>query len=197
MIKAVVLDFDGVLYFESDLFSRRFSKDFDMPLSEIEDFFHRHFQECLEGKKDMKEVLKLYIRKWEWKKGINALLEYWFDDGTANQEMLEVVKQLRNRNIKLVLCTNNEKYRMDYMIRKLSLDKLFDFIIASHEIGATKPDEKVFRFIIGILGLEPHEMVFFDNDTQHVKAAANAGMQAFVFKGMEDFRKIVDILIRK
>ncbi len=149
----------------------------------------------MRAKKDMKEVLKPYVRKWKWEGGVDALLEYWFGDGAASQEMSEIVKDLRNRNIKLVLCTNNEKRRINFMLRKLSLDALFDFIVASYNVGATKPDRKMLKSVIEISGYEPREIAFFDDDAGHVKAAAKVGMRAFVFKNTKDFRKKLDVLL--
>ncbi|MEW2357822.1 HAD family phosphatase [Spirillospora sp. NPDC029432] len=55
---------------------------------------------------------------------------------------------------------------------------LFDAVVISCEVGMRKPDERIFRHAVELVGLPPEECVFID-DIEHNCAAAEAvGMKA-------------------
>jgi len=189
MIKAAVFDFDGVVYIEGELFSIRFSRDYGIPLEKIAPFFENEFQKCLLGQADLKEELKKYLPKWGWKQNVNSFLDYWFDRGGQNQDVAGLVRDMRKSGIKCILCTNNEKYRVSWLRKKLRLDDAFDEILASYKIGAKKPDIEVFEKVIEVTGLMPEEIMFCDDDKEHIAAAKKYGMTAVMFKGAEHLKK--------
>jgi HAD superfamily hydrolase (TIGR01509 family) len=75
------------------------------------------------------------------------------------------------------------------------LDKKFDFLkdfdtrIFSYEVGATKPDEKIFKALIEKTGVRAEEIVFSDDDGKKLEGARKQGITTFVFKGVEDFKQ--------
>jgi 2-haloalkanoic acid dehalogenase type II len=53
-----------------------------------------------------------------------------------------------------------------------------EFVLVSEELGAYKPDPRVFRIALARLGLEPHEVLHVgDSDVDDIRGAKAAGMQ--------------------
>jgi putative hydrolase of the HAD superfamily len=70
-----------------------------------------------------------------------------------------------------------------------------DVIVYSHEVGLAKPDPAVFRLTEQRLGVEPHEIVFLDDQERHVAAARRVGWQAVRHRSTaESVREITKLL---
>jgi len=57
---------------------------------------------------------------------------------------------------------------------------LFDSVVISAEVGMRKPEERIFRHAVGLLGLTPEECVFIDDLEVNVAAAEAFGMTALL-----------------
>ena len=117
MIKIFLFDADGVVIIPSERFSDRFSREFNVDYEEkIPPFFENDFEPCLTGRADLKEIIKPYLKRWGWKKSVDELLEYWFEnENHIDERVIEVIKKLRAIGIKCYLATNQEKYRTQYL----------------------------------------------------------------------------------
>lgn len=62
--------------------------------------------------------------------------------------------------------------------RRFGLDDLVDVLVYSHEVGVEKPDPAVFRLTENLLDVRPEEIVFLDDNADHVEAAAGCGWHA-------------------
>ncbi len=62
----------------------------------------------------------------------------------------------------------------------------FDKLYYSCRIGMRKPDKEIFEFVLSQNKLNPSQTVFIDDSIQHVKAAGECGINAFLLeKNME------------
>ncbi len=72
---------------------------------------------------------------------------------------------------------------------KYGLGGLLDEYYLSHEIGMLKPDHEAFEYAIRELGAPAERIVFFDDQEVNVAAAKQAGMNAFVTKGLGELEE--------
>lgn len=56
----------------------------------------------------------------------------------------------------------------------------------SDEIGAVKPDRKIFEHVIDDLGAPPERVFFFDDTSVNVRAARSVGLTAFEVDGIAE-----------
>ncbi|MDL4775990.1 MULTISPECIES: HAD family hydrolase [Thermomonosporaceae] len=54
---------------------------------------------------------------------------------------------------------------------------LFDAVVISGEVGMRKPDERIFRHAVELIGLAPEECVFIDDIEHNITAAEAFGLQ--------------------
>jgi len=143
--KILLLDMDGLVVKRKKVFSVRISEKLNISVDDVLPFFKNEFQLCLVGKADLKEEIKKYVSDWGWKDSIEDLLKFWFDgEKEVDQEILKKVTDLRNDGYKVYLATNNEKYRVGYLWNNIGLNKHFDGMFSSAEIGFKKPDRKFY-----------------------------------------------------
>ena len=74
--------------------------------------------------------------------------------------------------------------------REKVLPHYFEKMYLSYEIGATKPDQKIFDFLIEDSGIVPSETLFIDDGLANVEMGKRLGMKTYQPKNGEDFRHI-------
>ncbi len=67
------------------------------------------------------------------------------------------------------------------------VDYYFDGIVRSYEAGAMKPDERIFREVIGRFGIDPAETLFLDDSQRNLDAAARLGFQTLLVSPGSEF----------
>jgi len=183
MVKAVVFDMDGMLIFEDERFSKKFSREHRVKPKDVSEFFEKEFDHCLEGRKDLKSEVEPYLKKWGVSMSSDELLDYWFSISIIDSDIADVIRSVKRKNrLKIVLCTNNEKHRVSYLEKKFDFKSMFDFVLRADHVGAQKPERRVYERLLKEIALPAGEIAFFDDSKDHVKAAKEVGMKAFLFK---------------
>ncbi|MBQ6848043.1 MAG: HAD family hydrolase [Clostridia bacterium] len=86
------------------------------------------------------------------------------------------LKELKNMGLKLGLLTNGSHAPQQIKIDMLGIEKYFDEIIISGDVGAHKPDPKPFAIMSERLGIAPSELLYVgDNPLNDVEGSRNAG----------------------
>ncbi len=188
--KTVIFDIDGVIIRRGKVFSVRFSEKYHIDINRILEFFKGEFQDCLVGRMDLKEVLPRWLEKWGVKESVDRVLDFWFSgEAEEDSEMLKEIGTIRLKGWKTYAVTNNEKYRVQYLLEKTRVSQYFDKIIASAEIGLKKPEGDFYKKVQEILKIKkPGNIYFWDDDKENVDGAIKAGWNAKLFMGITDFR---------
>lgn len=192
MIKAVLFDIDGVVIHSEQSFSHRIG----VPLDATEPFFDTKFQECLVDKADLKIELGNHMMDWGWKGTVDELLKIWFEgEQEIDERVAQYIKKLRLEGYRVLACTNNERYRVEYLIDHLHLDTFFDKIYASCQVGFKKPETEFYYYILQKENLSKEEVVYWDNEKENVASARDWGIDSYLYITFEDFeKKMMDIL---
>lgn len=93
----------------------------------------------------------------------------------------EVLSELRIRGYKLGLVTNTVRSREEHVriaVRRIGLGQYFDTIIASVDMGFTKPDPRIFLAAFRKLDVRPEEAVMVGNRIDaDISGGNEAGMR--------------------
>lgn len=84
--------------------------------------------------------------------------------------------------------SNTNEIHLEHCRREYPVLTHFTQIFASHEMRRRKPYPGIYRDVAANLGKQPEELVFFDDVHANVKGAVRAGLDAYVFEGVTDFR---------
>jgi putative hydrolase of the HAD superfamily len=87
-----------------------------------------------------------------------------------------------NCEYSLAIVTNNSSAEQHAKLKHLGIAGYFKALAISEEVGATKPDARIYYAALDQLGCEPHEAVMLgDNLHADVQGAHNAGVAAVWF----------------
>lgn len=190
MIKVLIFDADGVLI-NGDIFSKRFSREYNIDINKINSFFDGPFKDCLVGKADLKEVLIPYLEEWGWKDGVDSFLEYWFSsEHSIDQELIDYIQEHRKNGIKCVMATNQEKYRAEYIFNKIGFINSFDKMYVSAHLGHKKTSIEFFEKLVKDLDkIKKEEILFWDDDIENINTAKEFRINAELYTTFEDFKQ--------
>ncbi len=194
-VRCILFDVDGVVV-RAEMFSKQYARAKNISDDEMLPFFTDVFPCCVEGRANLKEVLKEWLSKWKWEGSVNEFLRAWFEaEHKIDERVIEIVRQLRNKGIKCYLATNQEKHRVKYMKKKMKFAEIFDGIFASAEIGYRKPNRKFYESILRDLQeqhyIQSNEIMFFDDDQKNIDEAKAVGIDAYLYSGFSGFEKVI------
>jgi putative hydrolase of the HAD superfamily len=105
----------------------------------------------------------------------DGLLDRMFAGNTYCDPMHAAVQAAREAGLRTGLLSNS--WGVDDYPRHL-FPGLFDVVVISGEVGMRKPEPRIFRHAVELLGLSPQECVFIDDIEVNVVAAEEVGMTA-------------------
>lgn len=194
MKKAILFDADGVLTVPEELFSVMYSRSHGLDFEPFERFFSTEWAEYVTGKKDLKKFIADNPGLWQWPGTPDELLEYWFKtEDIRNDELISLIKAIRNSGTPCYLATEQEKYRGAYM-KNVMFKDLFDDYFITADIGIKKSEPAFFVEIIKRLNqagqeISPGEVIFFDDSQSKVESALKAGLDACLYDGVDGVRQ--------
>ena len=72
----------------------------------------------------------------------------------------------------------------------------FDRMYTSYEVGVTKPDRRIFDYMIKDSGLIPSETLFVDDGKSNIEVGRSLGFATYQPRNGEDWRAAVDALLK-
>lgn len=185
MIKAVILDFYGVIQTDNLLiWIDKLESKYPSLRSQADDICRRL---------DLDEItLDQYYHELAAAADMpTEQAKYEMDAEVAiNTPLLTLADELRAKDIHVSILSNDGSSLRSY-IDGLGISNHFDSIFVSGELGMMKPDQRIFQHVAHDLGLDPGEMVFFDDKQSNVDGAIRAGMQAAVYQSTSQVRKLL------
>lgn len=189
MISTLILDADGVLV-HGKTFSERLARDYDVDRDKEKEFFTGKFQECLVGKADLKESVAPYLTSFGWHGTVDEFLQYWFaEEYILNKGLIEYVGRLRKSGMRVVLATNQEKYRTQYMLDHMGFAGVFDKVYSSAHLGLKKPAVEFFAHLVEDMRVVKDQVLFWDDDQRNIDGALEYGIAAEFYHDYELFLK--------
>ena len=191
--KAIIYDNDGMVT-HGGRFSEEYTKEFRVDTVVIAPFFEGPLKKCQVGIADLKEELAKVVDAWRWKGTVDELMQYWFAIGdTPHEDVYASISKLKEQGLVVCLATNNEKYRTQYLIRKLAYDKIFDEVFSSAELGAYKQSaegaEKIYQRLKGKYGiLDKEEILYWDDREKNVENLNIMGFNTQQYRDYDAFK---------
>ena len=140
--------------------------------------FHRSFERGEISEEDFLTRLSGFINNKVNKK---TLINIYSKIFTVNEDVVSLLPELKKR-YKLVLLSNTNIIHQKYGWNEYGFLKNFDKLILSHEVGAVKPEEKIYRAVEEYTRLPSEEHIFIDDILEYADAAKKIGWDAVQFK---------------
>lgn len=186
MIRAIIFDCFGVLTTDT-------WKEFTAALP----------KEQLEPARELNRVYDAgHITKTEFVKAIQSLtgkqvkyVEDLLDNEVfKNEELLRYIAELK-RHYKIGLLSNIATNWVREKFLSATEQQLFDAYAFSFEVGAAKPDAKMYAAITERLETTPEECIFVDDVEGYCTAAEDLGMRAVCYKNFTQMKAELERLL--
>jgi len=106
-------------------------------------------------------------------------------DFVLKEGVVDALESLSSR-YKLGVLSNALPSRRHHELTLGGIDKYFDQIIISMEVGFHKPDKQIYEIAINMSGVHPSEILFVDDKISYLEGATKAGIHNLILFGSKD-----------
>ena len=112
--------------------------------------------------------------------------DYYINESPLKTELfphtLEILEYLKSKNYKLLILTNGFKEVQTKKLNNCKIDKYFDKLICSEDIGYQKPRPEVFHYALSSMNAKKTESIMIGDDLKNdVYGAHNYGIDSVFF----------------
>ena len=104
---------------------------------------------------------------------------------TLNSSLVPVLDELRGMGYRLVLLSNTSVSHFEFVRNEYDILTRFDDFVLSYEVGAMKPERRIFEVAGMKIGCTPGECFYTDDIAAYVEAGRSYGFQAEQFTTTE------------
>ncbi len=113
---------------------------------------------------------------------------YFADIFTEIPPMIELHAKLRGHGLKTFIFSNTNDLAVEHIRRNFAFFQNFDGYIYSYEVGAMKPNPKIYESLEELAGRRGAEIVYLDDRPENVAGGAARGWRAIVHETPEKTR---------
>jgi HAD superfamily hydrolase (TIGR01509 family) len=183
-IRAVIFDFGNVLCgFDNAKFLEGLAKLSGTPAKELETRLYH--DSTLTQEYDRGEISSAGFLA-----GVTSLcgvdlpeaefIQVYTDIFTPNPAVFDLVQRIK-RHHRVGLLSNTNPWYFEHVIAKTEIFPLFDSVTLSYEVGASKPDPRLFDDALQKLDLMAEECVFIDDQSANAQAATEHLLHGIVY----------------
>lgn len=112
-----------------------------------------------------------------------SIRDEFFAGDVVDRTLLAYIQSLRGK-YKTGLISNAWGDLRDFLVRE-KIDEAFDNLFISAEVGAAKPEPKIFQIALEQFGVSPEEAVFIDDFLINIEGCEKVGIKGIHFKDPE------------
>jgi putative hydrolase of the HAD superfamily len=113
---------------------------------------------------------------------LHRFREIYFTALQPNQEMIELMRELRGSGRRMAMLTNNVREWEPLWRSMLPVDEIFETVVDSGFVGCRKPEARIYEMTLERLGLPGEACLFVDDIEVNCEGARKAGMSAVHFR---------------
>jgi putative hydrolase of the HAD superfamily len=193
MRQAVICDFGGVLTSPLIEGFLAYQEESGVGVEELGQAMARAAAE--HGEHPLYQLEKGLISEHEFGRRLGAQLnagfdlvrlrEVYFQHLQPNRPMIDFMRDLRRRGLRMALCTNNvREWEAQWRSKLPEIDEIFEVVVDSAFVGMRKPEPGIYRLTLERLGggVRPEDCVFVDDLDVNCESARILGMTAVRFE---------------
>ena len=193
MIKGVIFDFNGTLFFDTHLHNHAWDIFLDKHSLKFSDKEKNH---KIHGKNNKEiltsifsdnltpnEIIKLSVEKEDIYQSLCLKNKMALAPGAE-----DFIKFLASKKIPYTIATASDLYNLEFYFEHFNLSKYFDFnkVIYSNGKIKSKPNPEIFIKAMNIIGVSPNAALIFEDSPSGIIAAENSNAQKVVIVNSAD-----------
>ena len=117
--------------------------------------------------------------------------EIWNNIFWDSPEVNEIIMYLKAKGYPIYLLSNTNELHFSYVIDRFPIVHVLDEWILSFEVGAKKPDKRIYDAIFGKTDVDRTKILYIDDIDAYVSAARSYGMQGLVYRNPGDLWNVL------
>ena len=208
MIRAVICDFGGVLTTPLVRAFLAYQEHSGISMADLGRAMVRVMAES-EGSHPLYELERGQLTEAEFIGRLEAAIgggakldgfgEKWFEHLDRNEPMIDYMRSLRDRGLRMALLTNNvREWEPRWRAKLPEIDEIFEVVVDSAFVGMRKPEPGIYELTLERLGdgTEARDCVFIDDTDVNCQAAEALGMVAVHFVDAEQAISEIEAALR-
>lgn len=180
--KGIIFDLNGTIVLDEDVWQNAYRTVFSKEITSENPYFG-------ERGARLKENVHMIANLNSLRTSVNLLTmedlvrkEYFknFSDVKLTPGFFEFANAAKQKGLKLSLVTNAEYEIAFETVSKLGIKNLFEFILTPEDVGAPKPDPKIYEEAVKRMGINKREVIVFEDSPLGSLAAEKAGLRRII-----------------
>jgi len=117
--------------------------------------------------------------------------EIWNNIFRDSPEVNELILYLKAKGYPVFILSNTNELHFSHILERFPIVHAVDDWILSFEVGAKKPDRRIYDAIFEKMDVEGEKVLFIDDMEHNVAAARSLGMQGLLYTDPEDLWEAV------
>ena len=189
MIRCVISDMGKViLHFDRGIFYEKIARFCPYSKDEVKELTLKNFDIVVsfnEGTISPEEFYRQVISKLKARIEYDEFYAIYSDVFFLNSPVLSILKRLKGR-YKLILLSNTDVMHFTFIKKKFPEILIFDDYVLSYEVGAMKPDPRIYEVALKRTGFKPEECLFIDDMDENIKGAQKLGINVILMESRTD-----------
>lgn len=118
--------------------------------------------------------------------------EHCIDESQAYKFTEEVLKEIKNKGIKISVISNKPNKMVHQILDKVFPDITFDYVSGHKEGFNHKPDPGLLLFALEEQGLKPREVILIGDSLTDLKTANNAEIEPILVRNGYENQKLIE-----
>lgn len=188
MIKAIIFDCFGVIRVDATVIAY---KKLGGDIEKNDDFVRDTMAKANAGLiPNASSVISEHLSVSEdtWRKTVQ-------NSSVIDQEVLDYAKSLRKK-YKTAMLSNIGRGSLKLWFEPGELDKYFDIVVGSGDIGFAKPEPEAYEITADKLGVRLEECVMIDDRLELCEGARSVGMKAIMYQNFKQMKSDLEKLLK-
>jgi HAD superfamily hydrolase (TIGR01509 family) len=187
-LECLILDLGNVLVFhDNDKLFRELATVFDIQVGTLKSQFDSAFWKRVNtGELPGDSLRQAMCDSLKKQAGQKEFYAAWNCHFTVNEPMVSRVQHLVKK-VRVGLLSNTHDWHFEYLLPRLPILKQFDFQVLSYEVGAMKPDVKIYESALKGAQCAAVNCAFFDDVDSYALAASRMNIRGRVFTDVNHF----------
>ena len=195
-IDAVIFDIDGTLVDSTSLWSQIDERFFNrrgqpIPSEYAKEIAHVGLKVAAQITKDKyfpNEKIEDIIKEWE-----DLSLEAYANEIPLKDNADKLLEILKSKNIYIALATANSKKLYDPCLKRLGIDKYFDYVIDVNSCKNGKDNPEIFDKVCAHFNINKENTLIFEDSLTAIKTAFQAGYNVISVYDIQSSKNIEEI----
>lgn len=190
MVKAIIFDLGGVLFTNgTDAFVRKIMTRYSLDEITVRDVLDGALGSLYrEARISREEFWRRAIEALGLRESMDQLEREWIDGYELIEGTKKIIEAL-SKKYSVYYLSDNVRERVEQLEQKYHFLSLFSGGIFSHEVGIRKPDPRLYRMILDLARVDPHEAIYIDDKPHFLFSAQALGIGTLVFTTPEQLRE--------